>query len=174
MSMKHKFVGAFLLLGVLFISTSFRHPLKLTTSMVTYDPGSKTLKMECRVFIDDFENSINRTLSKDINVSNLTKADKAGLERYFAERYAIRLNGKIIPLKYLSSKVLRAENVFSIKFTKGNVKFKKGDKLTIKNVLFCKEFGMNQTNRITVQIPPYIPKESNICNERHTTLKFQL
>ncbi len=174
--MKLNIYRALLFLGILVISSSFKlnHPLKLTASQVKYDSSLKKLNLECKVFIDDFENSINKTLSKNINVYNLTKADKAGIQKYFEKHYVITINEKVLSMKYLTSKVEKAENGINIKFYKNNVKLKKGDKLKIKNTLFINEFGMNQLNRITVRIPPFIEKESTVCHKRMPTISYTL
>lgn len=165
-----------LLLGILTFSSSFKwnHPLKLTASEIKYDVSSKKLKLECKVFIDDFESSINKTLSKNINIYALTKADKAGIQKYFDNHFVITSNGKVLSLKYLSATVRKSENGMSIKFYKNNVSLKKDDKVKIKNTLFFKEFGVNQSNRVTVRIPPFIAKETNICYEFMPTISFTL
>lgn len=145
----------FFYLLLLITTTSFIHPLKLTTSLLDYDAPTKTLKMECRVFIDDFEKSINRTLKKNINVSNLTAADKKGLQDYFTKYYKITLNGKKLLMKFKSAEALLEFNVLNVKFTGNSLAFKKGDKLLIENTLFFSEFGYQQTNRVSVKILPY-------------------
>lgn len=146
---------ALILLG----TTSFTHPLKFTASLIDYDANTKSLKMECRVFIDDFENCINKKLAKDISISNLSKADKDAIQKYFEEYYHITVNGKKIPLKYKTSEVLKDYNVFAIKFSDNNLTMKKGDKLLIENTLFFEEFSYMQSNRITVRIPPFIAED---------------
>ena len=73
------FIKPALLLSAL-IFTSFTHPLKLTTSLIEYNDSDEQFLVECRVFIDDFSNTINR---KDLDVSNLSKADIEEIEYYF-------------------------------------------------------------------------------------------
>jgi len=66
-----------LLSCLLLFSTSFNslHPIKLTSSLVEFNPKANILRVECRVFIDDFTFSMNDTFTKNFNVSNLTKED---------------------------------------------------------------------------------------------------
>ena len=154
--MKLKLYQTFLLLAVLFISSSFKHPIKLTSSLIEYNAKTNSIKMECRVFIDDFEKSINKTLSKDINIESLTNEDKVGIENYFKLFYTISINGKKIPLKYKASEVRRENNMLAIKFLENDLTIEKGDYLLIENTLFFQEFGDVQSNNISIIIPPFL------------------
>lgn len=159
--MKTKFYKTLLLLGVVIFATSFKHPIKLTASLIEYDLNSTSLKTECKIFMDDFEKSINKTLTKNINLSDLTKEDKTGIEDYFEKHFNITVNGKYLPLKFKASEVLKEYNVITIKFVENKLKIKKGDKLLIENTLFFEEFGYMQSNRITVRIPPFIAEDNH-------------
>jgi len=151
------------LLALFIVCSSFMHPIKLTASLIEYDEKTNKLRMECKVFIDDFEKSINKTLAKNINVLNLTKKDKAGIDNYFDQYYTINLNGKKLPLKYQASEVNIQFNVLTIKFSESVIKLKKGDKLYIENKLFFQEFGYLQSNRITIRISPFIAEDNNVA-----------
>jgi hypothetical protein len=159
--MKNKFYKTVFLLSVILFTTSFKHPIKLTASLIEYDLNSTSLKTECKIFIDDFEKSINKTLTKNINLSDLTKEDKTGIEDYFEKHFNITINGKILPLKFKTSEVLKEYNVITIKFIENKLKIKKGDKLLIENTLFFEEFGYMQSNRITVRIPPFVTEDNH-------------
>lgn len=149
------------IIAVMTFTTSFKHPIKLTASLIEYDTNTANLKSECKVFIDDFEKSINKKLIKNINLSNLTQEDKTGIEDYFEMHFNITYNGKILPLKYKGLEVLKEYNVVTIKFIENKLKIKKGDKILIENTLFFEEFGYIQSNRITVRIPPFITEENH-------------
>lgn len=155
--MKIKLVKTILLLSILLIFSSFKHPLKLTASLIEYNPEANNIRMECKVFIDDFEDTINK---KDFNVSNLTKGDKEEIEYFFDEFYHIIINGKKLPLNYKSSEVIKGKNVLIIKFAENDFTLKKGDNILIENQLFFKEFGNLQSNRITVRIPPFFTEKN--------------
>ena len=159
--MKLKSYKILVLLFVVCFSTGFKntHPVKLTAALVEYNPKTKGLRMECRVFIDDFTYSINRTLTKDINISALTEEDKKGIEDYFKKYYTLTVNNKELPLKYKASKVMTEYNVFAIQFFEDVIPIKKGDVISINNALFFEEFDFLQSNRITVRIPPLISEE---------------
>jgi len=149
-----------LCLCIVILTTSFKHPIKLTASLIDYDVKNSSLKMECKVFIDDFEKSINKTLTKNINLSNLSKEDIKGIDDYFENYFTIILNSKALPIKYKSSEVLKDYNVFALKFSDNVVKIKKGDKLEISNTLFFSEFDYMQSNRMTIRIPPFIVEDN--------------
>ncbi len=147
-------------IAILLTTMSFKHPIKLTASLIEYNADAKTIKMECKVFIDDFEKSINKTLAKNINVSNLSKEDKVGIEDYFEKYYNITVNGKKLTLNYKASEVMKEYNVLTIKFSENSLAIKKGDKILIENTLFFEEFGYMQSNRITIRIPPHITEDN--------------
>lgn len=148
-------------LCVVILTTSFKHPIKLTASLIEYDVKTSSLKMEFKVFIDDFEKSINKTLTKNINLSDLSKDDIKGIDDYFDDYFKITLNSKALPVKYKSSELLKEYNIFTIKFTDNVVKFKKGDNLEISNTLFFTEFGYVQSNRMTIRIPPFVIEDNH-------------
>ena len=141
-------------------SPSYDHPLKLSASLIEYNQGAKNIRMECRVFIDDFEKCINKILPSNINVFNLTNTDQKGIEYYFNKYYLIKINGKKIPLKYQSSEVNRGYNTLTIKFSETPLSLKKGDKVWVKNTILFEEFGYSQVNRITLHLSPLL-KEHN-------------
>jgi len=163
MKLKIKFYLT-LLLSILFFSTSFgnSHPIKLTSSLIEYNHKITSLRIECRVFIDDFVYSINKTLIKNLNMSslsNLSKEDKKGIEDYFKKYYPITINDHRFPLKYEDSTVLEKHNVFILKFSQEVLPIKKGDQLCIENTLFFEEFAFMQTNMITLRVPPFITED---------------
>lgn len=160
------------IIAVMTFTTSFKHPIKLTASLIEYDTNTANLKSECKVFIDDFEKSINKTLTKNINLSDLTKEDKTGIEDYFEKHFNITVNGKILPLKYKASEILKEYNVITIKFVENKLKIKKGDKLLIENTLFFEEFGYMQSNRITVRIPPFIAEDNHEAVVNNYTIPY--
>jgi len=100
--MKFKLLISTIAICVLLLSTSSKHPIKLTSSEIKYDTKTNSVSMECKVFIDDFAPAINHTILSRINTSSLTKADKVQIEYYFLMKYKIFINSKKIPLKFKS------------------------------------------------------------------------
>lgn len=147
-----------ILIGVFYIISflSYAHPIKLTSSLIEIQPNTSNLKMECRVFIDDFIMSIDGTFTNNINLKNLSEKDKKGIESYFEKHYIITINGKKYPFKYSDSQVLKEHNVLILKFHQNIDQVKKGDQLCIENKLFFEEFEFMQTNMITIRVPSLI------------------
>ncbi|MEM7109325.1 MAG: DUF6702 family protein [Bacteroidota bacterium] len=144
---------------VVLVFSSFTHPLKLTTSLIEYHHEKSSLYIECRVFLDDFENALNR---KDTKSSSPAMEDKDEIEHYFNEFYDIELTGRKLFLNYQSSDVFLANNVLVLKFSIANLKIAKGDKFFIENRLFFEDFGSQQSNRMTIRIPPFISEDTQI------------
>ena len=130
------------IIAVIIVTTSFKHPIKLTASLIEYDTNTSNLKTECKVFIDDFEKSINKKLVKNINLSDLTQEDKTGIEDYFEMHFNITYNGKILPLKYKGIEVLKEYNVVTIKFIENKLKLKKEIKSLSKTPYSSKSLGI--------------------------------
>ncbi|MEM9299763.1 MAG: DUF6702 family protein [Bacteroidota bacterium] len=157
--MKTKTYNVIWFLLVFLISSSFTHPLKLTTSLIEYHLEKSSLYLECRVFIDDFEHTINRP---GMAASSFTKGDKDEIEYYFNEFYDIELTGRKLYLNYESSEVFIANNVLVLKFSITNLMITEGDQLLIENRLFFADFGPQQSNRMTIRIPPFISEDTQI------------
>lgn len=159
--MKNKLVKILSLISILFIFSSSNHPIKLTASLIEYNPEANSIRMECRVFIDDFEDSIHK---KGFDVLNLTEEDKEEIEYFFDTYYHIKVNGKKLPLNYKSSEIIKDHNVLVIKFTENDITIKNGDQLFIENKLFFEQFGYLQSNRITLRIPPFFKEKNYAVN----------
>jgi len=152
-----------------FSSKSKEHPLKLSASEIIYDTEAKTIRMKCRVFIDDFSMVVNKTLLKDINLLNLTKEDKAGIQNYFNAKYKISVNGKMLPLKFKSYR--QDYRIMYIEFSETDITLKKGDTLYVENSLLFEAFGSAQSNWIALRIPPFVPNnnfESKLGNHTYS------
>ncbi len=168
--MKQRLIITCLLLGMLLIFTSFSHPIKLTTSLIEYHSEKKNIQIECRVFIDDFANTINR---KDLNASNLSNEDIEEIEYYFDEFYSITINSTKVALNYKSSKAFLANNVLSLKFSVDNITIKEGDAMMLENKLFFEVFGPLQSNKMTIRIPPFIEEDYHETTFQKFTINYQ-
>lgn len=135
--------------------TSFHsHPIKLTSSEIKYDEKSKSVRIECKVFIDDFAPAISSSLLTSLNQKNLTKDDKRRIENYFTENYKIVINNKNLAWEIDSYDI--SKNVLTIIYYNQNITIKKGDQLIIENKLLFETFKEVQSNWMTIRFPPYI------------------
>ena len=107
----------------IFILCSFEHPIKLKASLIEYDEESNNLKIECKVFSDDFENTINRKLTKNIDFYQLTQEDRLIIEEYFKTNYKVSINTNKLDLQLLGAEFQEAYNIVILKFmtTKINI-----------------------------------------------------
>ena len=150
------FTAFFLIAGLLLPGIALSHPLKLSASLIEYDPKKKTIRMECKVFQDDFEYSLSRSVLKGRDLSKLKREERPQIiEAYFKQFYSIRFNDQRVPLKYGAVEVLREHNVLVISFQATPLTIKTGDKLEVRNLLFFQDFGNAQSNRVLVRIPPF-------------------
>lgn len=92
-------------------NSTVAHPIKLTSSMLSYDIDSKKLHIECNVFIDDFSLAISPTLESSINTSDLSGNDFRKIENYFNSNFKIIINDKPLVWQIESYNVLKTENV---------------------------------------------------------------
>ena len=167
------FAASFFLVTAVYPSAASSHPLKLSASLIEYEPEKKTLRVECKVFIDDFERSLSRSVLKDTDVSSLKKEQKPQIiEAYFKKFYSITFNGKRLPLKYESAKPLFRQNVLIIAFKRTALSIKKGDQLRIENSMFIQDFGINQSNRIAVRIPPFKINDGHVAKLGKSTFSY--
>jgi len=152
--MKKLLLISFILFSISVVFGSTDHPIKLTSSQILYDVKSKSILVECKVFIDDFAPNISSSLHTSLNQSNLTKDDKSRIEIYFSTNYKILINSKPLDWKIKSYKV--ADNILTLIFMNTNINLKKGDNLQIENTMLFEAFGDLQSNWMTIRFPPYI------------------
>ena len=168
--MKMRLQIILLLLMTVFVFSSSDHPIKLTSSIIKYNKKAKALKMECKVFIDDFAPAINPSLEKHILEEKVTKDDISGIENYFIANYKIYINDQKLALKFLDYKAKK--NVMTLSFSIDNYNTpKKGDRLKVVNELLFEKFPDIQSNWVTIQIPPFVKNynfESNFENYSFT------
>ncbi len=143
------------LLFNLSIAYSFKeHPIKLTSSEIRYDEKKKSIKIECKLFIDDFAPVVSSTLIRNLNQSKLTKDDLRRIENYFIAKYKIAINGKTLSWKIKSYDI--ASNILTLIFINDDIKIQKGDDLVIENTLLFEVFGDIQSNWMTMRFPPHL------------------
>ena len=155
--------------------TTWSHPLKLSVSLIKYDETTKTLRMECKVFIDDFQRSLVNSVLNGRDLRQVKKADRAGLiEAYFQKFYLVKHNGRRVVWKVKSATPLMQHNVLVIRFKSIPLKLKKGDRLEIKNTMFFRDFGYEQTNRIVTEVPLFKIDDAHSADIENHTFSYVL
>lgn len=167
-------VALLLLAATLAPIPALSHPLKLSSSRVQYDPDTGTLGLEARVFVDDFEGSMSRSVLKGGEMAKLSEKERNRfIEAYFEAYYHIVYNGKQLPMKFESSRILKDANVLIIVFAGAALAIKAGDTLEIRNKLFFQDFGPLQTNRIMIRVPPFGISERHAATINNHTYSFK-
>ncbi|MFD2567643.1 DUF6702 family protein [Pseudotenacibaculum haliotis] len=140
----------------LFVFSSLtKHPVKLTSSELKYDPKAASLQIECKVFIDDFAIAfLSPTIEARMNLSTLTEEDKKLIEDYFGKKFKVFVNGIQLPIKFNTYK--SKDNVMTLQFSKIDIALNKGDRILIENELLFDEFEFLQSNWMTLRFPPFI------------------
>ena len=85
----------------------YLHPYYITVTELEYNPGNKELGMACKIFTDDFENTLKDQYHAKIDIYH--PIDKALLGKrmadYVTSHLRILINGKQIPLNYLGYEI---------------------------------------------------------------------
>ena len=151
------------------------HPLKLSASLLEYNPNKRVLQLECKVFIDDFERSLRNSVLKNVDRSTLKQSDEARvIDDYFEKFYRITLNDRAVKMNVVSTTPLRRQNVLVIRLEANGVEFRASDVLEIKNILFFRDFGPAQTNRTFVRLPTFGIDDAQAGTIYDYTLKYRL
>ncbi|MFO0356447.1 MAG: DUF6702 family protein [Sphingobacteriaceae bacterium] len=158
--MRKLIFNSFVILSIFFLSTAFKHPVKLTASLIEYNETKKNLHIETKLFIDDFLASFKKSKGLTIDIRNISKTDKDKINEYFNDDFKISLNKKDFMLNYNSLEIMEQYNVAVFKFDYKVSEINKGNILEVSNTLFFKDFGYIQSNRCTVRIPPFIEEDN--------------
>ena len=95
--------------GLLFLTlTSFSvHKFYVALYQVNYAPEKKMLQITTRLFIDDLNDAVAKKYKRKINLGSEkeTEEDLSLFKKYFAEKFAIKVNGQIKPIVFLSKEM---------------------------------------------------------------------
>ena len=161
------------LLSTLTPSAASSHPIKASASLVEYDDVKKAIRLECKVFIDDFQRSLMNSVLKGKDPSTVSRKDRPRLvEAYFDKFYSIKHNGTRIRWEVVDLVPLRKQTVLLIKFRQVPLKIKPGDNLHILNTMFFRDFGPAQTNRIAVRIPRFGISDGHVATIRNHVFSY--
>ncbi len=96
------------MLQILFISIlSILHPFYISMTEIKHNAKDKRLEVSCRMFFDDFEHTLEKNYSTQIDI--LKPADRkkvdAMMADYIKKHLAIKVGGKEIVLNYLGYEI---------------------------------------------------------------------
>lgn len=166
---KPLFKLSLILIGLSFLSFKTAHPLKATSTRLTYDSKLKTLLVEVEVFRDDFQNALNKEFNSRFDLFRFynSKEPLDAVNKLFNKYITLQLNNKSIVFNCTSGENSDDKNSFIFKMIIPNMDLKPKQKLQINNTLLFNHFP-NQNNVLMLTIPGRIEKMFQF-NKDHVT-----
>lgn len=132
-------------------------------------PEKKVIRMTARVFIDDVEAALNKKYKKKFYFGSNRELPEAAdyLKKYFAENIAVKIDGRMQPLKYLGKET--EEDILVCYYTiPAEAKIKT---IEVKNTVLFESFS-DQQNYVHVNLNRN-KKSLLLTNDEQTgTLEF--
>lgn len=97
-----------LILFLLFSSLlmSMHHPFYVATFEVEYKSKSKEIGIACKLFPDDFEETLRIFKRKKFNLESVNKTEiNQAITEYFNAHFAIKTDGKARPMQFLGYEI---------------------------------------------------------------------
>lgn len=144
------------------------HPLYVTVTEVNHNTKDKILEISCKIFTNDFEEAIEKTFHKKVDLSQ--PKDKAAADKlvsdYISRHLQLQVDGKPVVMQFVGSEketdatwsYFQVNNVISVK------------KLDIINDLLYESFA-NEINIMHVSVGGN--RESKKLNSPDTRAVFQ-
>lgn len=89
------------------------HPFYISVTEINHNAGDKTVEVSCKIFTDDLEGALKKSLQATVDLSNAAQQEKAGalVNQYVQQHLRLMANGKAVPLKFLGYEK-EAESVY--------------------------------------------------------------
>jgi hypothetical protein len=84
---------------------SLRHPLYVTVTEISHNAKDKALELSCKIFTNDFETALEKTIHTKIDLSapkDKKAADKA-VSDYIVRHLQLKVDGKAVVLQFVGS-----------------------------------------------------------------------
>lgn len=158
-------------LFLLFPLCILAHPIKMSLVHIQYNPETESVSIECRVFGDDLVLAIQEETSHKIKISNWNMEEEETVNSFMQNHVEVRFGKKLLNLDYTDIDYNASNNVISFFYRFSSISIKSGDKVSMKNDLFFKQFDFAQTNIFQLEIPQI--HESNItCDKNNYSKEF--
>jgi hypothetical protein len=146
-------------IGLSFLSLKSAHPLKATSTRLSYNNQTKTVTIEVEVFRDDFQNALNKEYNSRYDLFRFynQKEPLDIINKFFNKYVSIHLNKKAIVLNCTSAENSDDKNSFVFKMEISKIDLVGKQKLNITNTLLFNHFP-NQNNVVIVSIPNRLQK----------------
>jgi hypothetical protein len=83
------------------------HPFYVSVTEIRHNNAKQSLEVSCRVFADDFENTLKRTYNTTFDIikpTNRTLVDSLAAD-YIKKHLIVNIDGKTVQLQYLGYKI---------------------------------------------------------------------
>lgn len=110
-----KFVILFLVANFGFTNASKKHPFHVSTTEININAKEKSLEITCKLFTDDFENTLNKLSKQKVELNNAEKKTliDAAIKNYLQNNLRLKANKKPVILNYIGYEIdHEATNVY--------------------------------------------------------------
>jgi hypothetical protein len=132
-----------------FIFVLTLHPMHVSVTDILFDQKEKQLEITIRVFADDLEQSLKKTLNKpDLDILKTQKTSIDDIMRtYFADHFSVSLDDRVQTSNYLGHEIEEGTFVFYVEVAK----IKKWQSIKVRNQLLMETFS-DQSNLVNVTV----------------------
>ncbi len=119
------------------------HPFYISVTEINHNAADKSLEISCKIFTDDLESAIKKSIGATVDLSNGAQQERAGalVSQYVQQHLHMIANGKPVPIKFIGYEK-EAESVYCYFEATGVAALKK---LEISNSLL-QDFTQEQIN----------------------------
>ncbi len=146
------------------------HPFHVSITELIYKENSKSVQVMHKVFIDDFEQTLNKNykVNLDILAMNDTKAIDSLIKDYISRNFSVEIDGKEKEIVYLGSE--REENV--LWFYQEIYKVRKPKIFKIENSIMFDEFD-DQSNLVHTTVDDKLKTIRLVKGKKTKQVKFK-
>ena len=105
--MKKFFQYSFLIILFFGLSSMALHKFYVAIYQINYVPQKKMIQITSRIFLDDLNDALENKYHKKtfIGTEKETPEDEVMLKKYLAEKFALKVNGQLKPMVFLSKEL---------------------------------------------------------------------
>ena len=154
----------------LILSFSGLHPFHVTVSELIYKEEDKAVQIMHKIFVDDFEQTLNKAYQVDLDILALkdTKSIDSLVQDYLSKHFKVSINGKEQEIVYLGSE-LDANVLWCYQEI---YKVRRPKVFTITNRVMFEEFD-DQSNLVHTTLNGELKTLRLVENEGEQTVSFE-
>lgn len=147
------------------------HPIKMSLLYIEYEPDNKTVYMECRLFGDDLSMAIEEEMGTKIRLGYWSDLEQDLINKFIKKHIKVSFGDQVYNLEYYDGDYNKSNNVVTLKYQFASIVLNAGEKITMSNDLFFKQFTYAQTNVFDLQIPK-VAETTIECSMNNYTKTF--